>query len=262
MLRVFKASGEEVLATQLEDFAEMIGLRNQPVQVMDLKRHLQGLCKRPRFQQRLLDPDGQILADDAVLSGPMDMQLVLLAFSPSSDDEVRRFYGAACMGDIPTIEELLNRPQDPNLISGHKAPLFSAVVCGCVDAVRLLLEACADKDWADSQGVTPMLAASSCRHDQIVRLLLEAKADKDKTKGNGETPMFVAAKTGADEVVQMLLEANADKDKGNASGETPMLGWPLGRWDTFRYWCHEGLRLMFVRGHQRPTQDIHSLVHG
>ena len=57
-----------------------------------------------------------------------------------------------------------------------------------------------------------MLAAG---HGQleVTRLLLEAKADKDKGDQNGVTPLFNAAYEGQLEVVRLLLEANADKDK-------------------------------------------------
>ena len=68
MLKVFKASGEEVLASQFADFVENMGAGEQPIRVLDLKRHLFSLCGQPRFRQRLLLPDGQILSDDATLN--------------------------------------------------------------------------------------------------------------------------------------------------------------------------------------------------
>ena len=59
-----------------------------------------------------------------------------------------------------------------------------------MQAVRLLLEACADKNWADTDGRSPMYAASYNGHVDIVRLLLEAKADKDKACSNGKSLML------------------------------------------------------------------------
>ena len=120
MLRVFQASGEEVLKLDVDDLAEVAGVGEQPVRARDLKRYLQGLCGLPRFRQRLLLPDGQILLDDAVVDGPIDLQLILLPFSPSSEDQIRELVLAAGLGntDILVVEQLLHRPQDPNLEHG------------------------------------------------------------------------------------------------------------------------------------------------
>ena len=71
MFRVFKASGEEVLAIQFAAIKERICGGDQPIRVLDLKRHLQGLCGQPRFRQRLLLPDGQMLPEDAVPRNPV-----------------------------------------------------------------------------------------------------------------------------------------------------------------------------------------------
>ena len=70
MFRVFKASGEEVLAIQFAALKERICGGDQPIRVLDLKRHLQGLCGQPRFRQQLLLPDGQMLPEDAVPRKP------------------------------------------------------------------------------------------------------------------------------------------------------------------------------------------------
>ena len=51
--------------------------------VRDLKLHLQKFCGHPRFRQRLLQENGQILPDAAVLDAPCRLQLVLLGFAES-----------------------------------------------------------------------------------------------------------------------------------------------------------------------------------
>ena len=210
MLRVFKPSGEELLATQLSAFAERVGAGDQPIRALDLKRHLQGLRGRPRFQQRLLLSDGQILLDDAVLSGPMDVQFILLPFSESSAEQVEHLCQAAAGNDIPTLEKLLQRPQDPNLQHHGSSPLSLAVSRGSLEAVRLLLEAGADKDSASGGGITAMHLASWHGHVEIVRLLLEAKADRDRADHMGETPMSVASRRDNTEIIQLLRGAGED----------------------------------------------------
>ena len=54
------------------------------------------------------------------------------------------------------MEQLLQRPQDPDLELEGQAALHAACDYGCVDAARLLLEANADKDKAGTEGATPL----------------------------------------------------------------------------------------------------------
>ena len=127
--------------------------------------------------------------------------------------------------NIPVIEQLLRRPQDPDLEDEHAwVALHFACESGCIEAACLLLEAHADKDKAtDAGGETPLLKASQQGHLEVVHLLLEASADKDKATDDGSTPVHLALHEGRLEVVRLLLEANADKDKAtNDGGETPL----------------------------------------
>ena len=168
----------------------------QPVQALDLKCHLQHLCGHPRFRQRLLLSDGQILQDDEVLHGPLDIQLILLPFIPSSKEQIQELRAAAGQGDLRTLKRLLQRPQDPDLALATFAcgPLYVASLRGNVPVVRLLLEAKADKDKTQINGRSALYVASSRGNVEVVRLLLEAKADKEKASRTGTTPMQVASK--------------------------------------------------------------------
>ena len=246
MLRVFKASGEAALAIPFSDFVDMVPIHEHPVRVLAIKRHLQRLIGQPRFKQRLVLLDGQVLLDDAVLQGPIDAQLIIRAFEASSLDQRQNIQRAARRNDILTTEQLLQRPQDLDVGPGDETPLHVASLLGHSDVVRLLLEANADKDkatdvvgrtplhMASRQGhlevvrpvarddETPLCAASDVGHVDVVRVLLEARADKDKARRGGATPLFVASKIGHLEVVRLLLEAKADKDKGTHDGLTPV----------------------------------------
>ena len=90
-------------------------MHEQPVRIRTVKRHLQHLCGQPRFRQRLLLPDGEMLSDDVVLLGPLDVQLILLPFEASSEAQVAQLQQAARKNHTATMEELLQRPQDPDL---------------------------------------------------------------------------------------------------------------------------------------------------
>ena len=152
-------------------FAEFASLGEQPVRTLDLKRHLQGLCGQPRFRQRLVLPDGQVLPDDAQLDGPMDVQLILMPFSSPSREQVLEFRDAIVQSNPDLLEQVLQRPQDPNLEVGGRTPLHLAADCGSMDGVRLLLEAKADKYKVDNRGATPLSLAHSRGNAEILHLM-------------------------------------------------------------------------------------------
>ena len=97
MLRVFKASSEGALATAFTDSVR----EEEPVRVLVIKRYFQHLTGQLRFKQQLVSSDGQMLADDVVLHGPMDLQLILRPFEPSSQDQTRQFHQTAGDNNTP-----------------------------------------------------------------------------------------------------------------------------------------------------------------
>ena len=221
---MFKASGEEVFAVGFEEFVAMAPESEQPVSARALKCHVQHFCGQSRFKQRLLLLDGHMLSDDFAFKGPADVQLILQHFQDSSEEQIRHLRDAARDNDIQAMEQLLQRPQDPDLEVGGLAPALH-VACGRghTEAARLLLEANADKDRAFvNNGSTPLHYACKGGHVEVVGLLLEASADKDKAHQNGATPLIIASHQGHLDVVRLLLEANADNDKANNNGKTPM----------------------------------------
>ena len=54
-----------------------------------------------------------------------------------------------------------------------------------LDIVRLLVEAGADKDFADQKRKTPLQHAAGKGHIDVVRLLVEVGADKDLADKKG-----------------------------------------------------------------------------
>ena len=73
--------------------------------------------------------------------------------------------------------------------------------------MRLLLEAGADKDFANNNGDTALMIASRDGHLEAVRLLLEAGANEDIADTDGDTALMIASLHGYLEVVRLLLEA-------------------------------------------------------
>eukprot|EP00439_Symbiodinium_sp_Y106_P020683 s591_g2.t1 len=218
-------SGEGLLDLDLASFLQTLPEGMHPVR--SLKQHLHKICGLSRFRQRLVylddSGDGNVVLDDDRTLKTGEVQVVLLSFCQASEAQVTALLDAARLGLTRGAENILQRPQDPDLaVLGHPTPLFFAARHGHVGVTRVLLEANADKDKATQAGATPLLIAAEQGHLQIARLLLEAHADKDKAMPGGATPLFIAAQNGQLEVVRLLLEANADKDKAMDDGVSPL----------------------------------------
>ncbi|CAE7191209.1 Ank3, partial [Symbiodinium sp. CCMP2456] len=232
MLHVWKASGELLLATAVEDHCD----------VRTLKRQLHKLSGVPRFRQRLLK-DGTVLEDAAKLDGPADLQLLLLPFCSTTYEQVIQLHKAVENGEVSVLEQILHRPQNPDLqledgsdwdrdedgshLDNYRsAPLTVASGAGAMELVELLLEAGADKDGLfeldDYRAFTPLCAACDCSLE-IVNLLLKSGAQPNGISKKGAAkPLCEAARAGCLSIVRTLLEANADKDATDGSGETAL----------------------------------------
>ena len=82
-------------------------------------------------------------------------------------------------------------------------PLHFAAQEGDLDMVRAIVEAGADVDSVDLEGMTPLLYASMYGHAEVVEYLVSMGADVHARYG-GETAIGLAAENGAAEVVELL----------------------------------------------------------
>ena len=148
----------------------------------------------------------------------MDLQMVLLHFSSASVEEVEALHAAVTQNLTSQVEEILYRPQNPDLTRGNKGetPLYVAAERGHPEVVRLLLEAGASTDeicgrWTR---LTPLGVAAREGHVQIVQMLLAAGASEHKASLDREaSPLYLASLRGHADVARLLLEAGADKDE-------------------------------------------------
>ncbi|CAE7871849.1 Ankyrin repeat and KH domain-containing protein mask [Symbiodinium microadriaticum] len=233
MLHIWKASGELLLATPVNELSD----------VRALKRQLRQLTGVPRFRQRILK-DSAILEDAARLDGPADLQLLQLPFCSTSYKQVIELHEAVENGNVSVVEDILQRPQNPELqledgsdwdsdedgsvLDDYRhAPLTVASRAGRTEIAEMLLEAGADQDGLfelnGHDAYTPLCAACDCGSQEIVNLLLKSAAQPNGISRNGATkPLCVAARSGCLNIVRTLLEANADKDAKDAAGETAL----------------------------------------
>jgi ankyrin repeat protein len=98
-----------------------------------------------------------------------------------------------------------------------------AAAQGTAAVVSLLLEAGAEVDKANEEGVTALMFSAEHGHAAVVSLLLAAGAEVDKADSSGGTPLILAAEKGHAAVVSLLLAAGAEVDKADSAGGTPLM---------------------------------------
>ncbi|CAE7031734.1 tent2-a, partial [Symbiodinium natans] len=232
MLRVWRASGHELPPYAVDGLCD----------VKALKQDLQLHCGQPRFRQRLLHA-GAVLDDGTSLDAPMHLQMVLLPLISASDDQRNELIDAV-HADLPSrVEEILQRPQDPDLTgtsehSGSQVPLCIAASQGFVETARLLLEAGANKDQEGGHGhpdqfqeystplilasldssVAALVVASGHGHVEVVERLLETRVDEALASPAALEAIACASHYGFGDVVHRLLEAGVGQSMLGSTG--------------------------------------------
>lgn len=98
---------------------------------------------------------------------------------------------------------------DKNCMQGE-TPLSTAARKGTLEAVKMLVQAGASLEKADSTGLTAICCAAGGGHTEIVRFLVENGASVDHTSVYGMTPLACACKSGHFETIKVLVDAGSD----------------------------------------------------
>ena len=118
-------------------------------------------------------------------------------------------------------------PRTKHVPSGGFTPLLYAAREGCVECVRVLLEAGADIEMTDPDGISPLLSALLNARFDTAKVLLERGANPNKWDWWGRTPLYAAVdyntlphggrpdrpsldQTTALEMARLLLDAGAN----------------------------------------------------
>ncbi|MGI9297669.1 MAG: ankyrin repeat domain-containing protein [Gammaproteobacteria bacterium] len=100
---------------------------------------------------------------------------------------------------IRLTNEVLAKPPDPEL-------LFAAFKAGDVAEVKRLLDAGADPNAANKNGLTALMLAVLREYAEVVKMLLSAGADPNASKP-GFNALHLAEAGGNSEIVRILEEA-------------------------------------------------------
>ncbi len=105
-----------------------------------------------------------------------------------------------------------------------ESPVADAAMHGDVAAVRALLDAGADPDAAQGDGMTGLHWAGERGDTAVARLLLDVHADVERqTRVGAYRPLHLAARGGFDRVVTLLLAAGASADARTTTGSVTAL---------------------------------------
>lgn len=107
--------------------------------------------------------------------------------------------------------------------SDHISWFFIAVQHEYIETVKQLLEAKAEINQANNDGISPLIAAEHNGNIEIVKQLLEAKAEINQASNNGITALYLAAEHGHIETVKLLLKAKAAVNPAKNQGVTSLL---------------------------------------
>ncbi|MEO1093395.1 MAG: ankyrin repeat domain-containing protein [Cyanobacteria bacterium J06638_28] len=109
-------------------------------------------------------------------------------------------------GDTESVRSLLASGTDPNVLHNTNTALTYAARDGFIEIAHLLIDAGADVNWIDGEGVTPLILAAFKGHLEIVELLLAHNADPTVVDQWGRTALDYARRRGKDDAIAQLLQ--------------------------------------------------------
>ena len=131
----------------------------------------------------------------------------------SRETEVKAFMAAASLGDLWTLNQMVEEGTDVNTVGAHRRGALSlASEKGHAVAVAFLLRAGADVNQLDEHGTTPLGYAVEQNNVKCMLILLDAGADVNKS-WRGVTPLTAAAEKGHSECLRFLIQGGADVNR-------------------------------------------------
>ena len=131
---------------------------------------------------------------------------------------------AAGYGNLPAVRAHLESGEDVNKGEPRfgQTALHLAAYCDRPVTLKVLIEAGADVNAQDSEGITSLSFATQEDNPMIVMELIKAGADVNLARPNGATPLHMAAQRGHEGCVVALIRDGADVHRRTEMGNTPI----------------------------------------
>ncbi|HTX92991.1 MAG TPA: ankyrin repeat domain-containing protein [Anaerolineales bacterium] len=173
---------------------------------------------RPEIAEILADHTVTLSIFEAAATGKYQQMVMFIAKSPElanayAQDGYQPLGLAAFCGHVKVVDFLLKAGAWPNSVSRSKSkatPLHSAVSGGYIDIAYRLLEAGADPNVQQVDGLTPLHYAAQNGQVDMIRILLEYGANLPVQDKNGKTALDLATEKGH-KMAAMLLRSGITK---------------------------------------------------
>lgn len=135
---------------------------------------------------------------------------------------------AAAQGKAKILENLLENKAEVNLVGGwsHTSALVLASKISnkktSESVIRMLVDAGADLNATDPEGVTALHAAALNGSINVLKLLIDKNAKLDMQDVEGSTPLLLAMLQSRHTAAKCLIESGADLNVKNKYGEAPI----------------------------------------
>lgn len=167
-----------------------------------------------------------VLANDACSAGKTLLARALIGRLLSGQgiagalDGKSRLYYAAALGFHKRLKDLLYESNGKHIDSDV---LLVVAEAGDLVSMRALLEANADVNARNKQGVTPLIMAAQCNDIDMMSLLIRSGADVNARTNDGIDAMLEAIVDGNIAEVKLLIKNGFDLKKSRTStGVTPV----------------------------------------
>ncbi|MEM8544962.1 MAG: ankyrin repeat domain-containing protein [Cyanobacteria bacterium P01_H01_bin.119] len=119
---------------------------------------------------------------------------------------------ATLEGDVATVRSLLDAGTDPDGVYHTNTALIYAARDGHTEIAIALIEAGAEVNWIDGEGVTPLILAAFKGHVEIAERLLSHGADTTVVDQWGRTALDYALRRGEADAIAQLIQASQSPD--------------------------------------------------
>lgn len=125
--------------------------------------------------------------------------------------------------------------------SAGDTPLFHAMGGGDARIVKTLLEAGAATNVTNQHGETPLFYSAYAKEFKEINVLLDAGAEVAVVDSKGNTPLFLAARNGNVGAAKALVQAGVNVNATNSAGETALFeSVPTGGSEMVKYLLKAG----------------------